>query len=898
MTRGHPLIRAYALLLRLYPAESRHAWGVGMEETFRERFREMTDAGPWTRLRFACKELGSVLSTAFRERYETAQRPGRPALFRTNASTPTPPRSPRRDILNDLFFDLRSAARGWRATPLTTAVILLTLALGIGATTAVFTIVNGVLLQPLPFPAAERLVRVHETLPDGDTWSLSMPDFVDLREQVANLDSVAVYQTASLTLSRDGDASRIRGMRVSPGLFETLGLPLALGRPFAPADEAEGAAPVTILGNNFWRTRYGADRAVLGQPLRLDGVDHTIIGIAPENIDLGSGEPALWVPFEITESGLRNRGGHMYPVIGRIAEGVPHSVANEEVAGFADRLAAAHPDSHEDRGATLQPLQEQILGDVDRPLMMLLGAVGILLLIACTNVASILLARSDARGREIALRSALGASTGRLMRQLLAEALALTLIGGALGVVLASLGVRAAIDTLAAELPRVTSVSMDLRILGFAFTISCVTGIGVGLIPALRTVRRDLSTPMKSASRTLAGSGGFGLHRALVVAEISLAVVLVLGAGLLVKSLTRLQGVDAGFDAQGAVTFRIGLPTTRYEATEDWAAFSTRLRGELARYPGVEAVGGVGLLPFFASQTTELSIVGDQASPLEQVQFRHTTPGFLEAMGTRVLQGRSFDETDVPGAPPVIILNQTAATRLFGDDNPIGRRVTTGWGHHPDELEVVGVVEDVRLSGPSSSAPPAMYWPFGQYDARSVMSYVVRSSGDPASLIPGIRRVVADLDPELPIYSVELLVERTKRSMAQERLNTWLLSGFAALALTLAAIGVFGVMAYGVTRRRQEIGVRVALGASPAAVVRAILLEGAALAALGLTVGTAAGLALGRAFAHLLYETSPNDPATFVAVGATLVAVALLACSLPARRAAAIDPVVVLRRDQ
>jgi putative ABC transport system permease protein len=387
------------------------------------------------------------------------------------------------------------------------------------------------------------------------------------------------------------------------------------------------------------------------------------------------------------------------------------------------------------------------------------------------------------------------------------------------------------------------------------------------------------------------------LHRALIVAEMSLAVLLVLGAGLLVQSLVKLQGVDTGFDANGALTFRIGLPTSRYETQESWTDFATELRGELAQQPGVEAAGGVGLLPFFASQTTGLQIVGDPDSLLERVQFRHTTPGFLEAIGTAVLRGRSFDDGDIAGAAPVIILNQTAARRLFGDEDPIGHRVTTGWGHHPDALEVVGVVEDVRLTGLAAAPPPAMYWPYGQYDGRSTMAYVVRTAGDASSLVPMIRNVVADLDPELPIYAVELLADRNRRSVAQERFTTWLLAGFAGLAMALAAIGIFGVMAYGVVRRRREIGVRVAIGASPGEVTRAILFEGAALAGGGLAIGSLGALAMGRTFDHLLYETSATDPATFAGVGALLFAVALMACYVPARRAGRVDPMVVLRNE-
>ncbi len=879
----HRLTRLYAVLLRLYPAEHRAAWGAGMKATFDKRAGEIAGAGRGKRLRFVVKEFGNILATALKERS---------ALVR-----PSPSPSLWRNIVSNLLFDLRGAARGWRREPVTTAVIVLTLALGIGATTAIFTIVDGVLLRPLPFPAADRLVRVYETLPNGDNWTLSMPDFVDFREQAATLDAVAVYQRAALTLTGDGSPEHINGMRVTAGFFDMLGTPVPHGRPFTRADEAEDAPLTVMLGHELWQARFDGNPAVLGKTLRLDGRDRTIIAIAPAGIDFGNDEPRVWLPWPITEGGMRNRGGHMYPVMGRLAEGASLQSARQEIAAIANRIATENPDSHEaETSATLRPLHEEIIGDVDRPLFVLLGAVGILLLIACANVASIMLARADARGREMALRAALGASSGRLIRELLTESLALALIGGAAGIALAHFGVAAIVDTLASTLPRTADVHTDWRILALALFVTCATGVGVGLIPALRAVRADLHAPIKSASPAQAGSRArFGLHRALVVAEMSLAVMLVLGAGLLVQSLVKLQGVETGFEATGALTFRIGLPTSRYETTESWADFATRLRSELAQLPGIEAVGGIGLLPFFASQTTELQIVADPDSLLERVQFRYTTPGFLESIGTRVLRGRSFDDGDVAGATPVIILNETAARRLFGDEDPMGQRVTTGWGHHPDELEVVGVVEDVRLTSLAGVPPPAMYWPYGQYDGRSTMSYVVRSAADPSSLVPLIRDTVTRLDPELPIHSVELLADRTRRSLAQERLTTWLFTGFAVLALVLGAVGIFGVMAYSVVRRRREIGVRVAIGATPGKLTRTILLEGAALASLGLAIGATGALALGRTFSHLLYETSAADPATFAGVGALLIAVALLACYLPARRAARVDPMEVLR---
>lgn len=902
MTGHRQLTSLYETLLRLYPTAYREAWGARMAATFDARLAEPRHAGVWRRSRFAGKELGNLLFTAARERFGAAGAQPRPEpAYRGESLNPgppqRPPRSPRRDIVSHTLFDLRVALRSWRREPLATVVILLTLALGIGATTAIFSVVDGVMLRPLPLPAADRLVRIHETLEDGDTWTLSMPDFVDIRAQAEALDGVSVYDGTSLTLSGTGDPERVDGMRVSAGFFEMLGTQMPLGRSFTAADEAENAPATVILGYDFWRARFDTDADVLGRDLRIEGTPHTIIGVAPDGIDLGDGEPQLWVPFAITEGGLNNRGGHMYPVMGRVATQRSLDAAAGEVAAIMERIATENPDSHEGRGMLLRPLQEEIVGDVDTSLLVLLAAVGMLLLIACANVASIMLAQSDARGQEVALRAALGAGTGRLVRQLLAESTTLTLLGGIIGIVLAHFGVSTILERGVAELPRAAAVHTDWRVVAFGLLVSFATGIGVGLVPALRAVRGDLHAPLKDASRSQAGGSRLGLQRALVITEMALAVMLVLGAGLLVQSLVKLQGVDKGFDADDVLSFRIALPTSRYPTTESWAAFTTRFRSELQQLPGVEATGAVGLLPFFASQTTDLQLAGDPEAVIDRVQFRYATPGFFEAIGTRVVRGRAFDEGDVAGAAPAMILNETAARRLFGGEDPIGRQVSTGWGHHPDAIEVVGVVEDVRLTGPQSAPPAAMYWPFGQYDGRSSMSYVVRTAGNPSGLVPAIRNLVSGLDPELPIYSVELLADRTRRSVAQERLVTGLLTGFAALALLLAAIGIFGVMAYSVVRRRREIGVRVAIGAGPNAVVRTILLEGFALAGIGVLLGAGGALALGRAFGYLLYETSPADPMTFAGVSALLLAVAMLACLLPARRAARIDPMVVLRND-
>jgi len=890
------LTRLYALILRLYPAAYREAWAAGMETTFERRAREARGA---RRIVFVAREFASVALTAFRERTRGGRslEPSLNPPTAKRAPAISPPRSPRREIVSNLFFDVRVALRGWRREPGTTAVIIVTLALGIGATTAIFSVVDGVVLQPLPFPAAERLVELSERLPDGDPFTLSMPDFVDYRERATTLEGVSVFDGASLTLTGTGEAERISGRAVSAGFFEMLGMDLPLGRSFNRDDEAEGAPLTVILGHGFWRDRQGADTGALGRTLRLDGRQRTIVGVASAGIDFGDGEPQVWLPFTITRDGMQNRGGHMYRAIARLAGGVTLETARQEVDLIGRNIAEATPDYHDEGGgATLTPLKETIVGNVDRPLLMLLGAVGMLLLIACVNVTSIMVARADARGREVAVRAALGANAARLVRQLLADSLLLAGVGGTIGVALAHFGGRAIVATLAANLPRAGEIGTDSSVLGFALAATVGTGLLVGLLPARQALRADTYAALRSGSAQQTGRWrSSSLRRGLVVAEIALAVMLVLGASLFVQSLMKLQGVERGFVADGALTFRVSMPASRYDTMEAAGAFVHGLEAELARLPGVEAAGAVGLLPFFASQTTGIAITGQDPDLAEGAQFRYATPGYFDAIGTRLVRGRSFTDRDTPEAPPVIVISLTLARRLFPDADPLGQRVfIPGWGG-PEAIEVVGVVEDVRLSGLREPPPPTMYWPYGQWNWRSSMSFVVRAGGDPAALTPAIRQIAGRLDPDLPIFSIELLADRTRRSVAQERLTTWLLSGFAGLALLLGAVGIFGVMAYSVVQRRREIGVRVALGAGPGRITGTILLEGALLAGLGVAAGAVGALGLGRTFAYLLYDTSPTDPLTFATVAASLVGVALLACFLPARRAARVDPMVVLR---
>jgi putative ABC transport system permease protein len=782
-----------------------------------------------------------------------------------------------------------------------TAIAVFTLALGIGANTAIFSVVSSVLLRPLPFLEPERLVYLAEVTPQGGTFSFSPANFISMREQAALFEDIVAFRGRSFTLTGDGDPERITGRRISAGFFELLGLGLLRGRTFTLDDDVAGAEPVVILGRGFWQRRFGEDTAVVGRTVLLDGNSYTVVGISSSDVELRGLAPDLWVPWAFDEQTRGRRGSHYLRALGKLKPGVSFETARTEVKEIATRLADAYPDTNEGWSATATPVHEVEVGSARTPLLVLLGAVGFVLLIACANVANLMLARAEARHREFALRVALGAGVGRLTAQLLTESLVLAALGGVAGLGMAYMGLNVLMSGIGATLPYASAVGIDVSVLVFTLGISFMAGTLVGVIPALQLGRTDLHASLKEGGRN--PGGGFArrplarprLRQTLVVAEVALALMLVVGAGLLLKSFWRLHQVDVGFNERSLLTVRVSLPTARYQNQDVISTFYTNLITDLRTLPGVERVGGIDVMFFTGDQKTGFTVVGDPENEGPFTEYRHVTPGFFATAGVPLIRGRVFTERDDENAPPVVIVNEAVVRRNFPDKDPVGQRLSTGWDSHPESFEVVGVVGDVKEFGLARSAPPTMYWPHAQINPQSSMGLMIRTSTDPFAVLPGLRSTVGKLDSDLPVFQIQTMEDRIGQSLGNNRFAVLLLGVFAGIALLLGAIGIYGVMAYSVSQRTQEVGVRVALGAGRREVLTLVLKQGVTLALVGVTVGLIGAVALGRVLAHMLFEVGSRDPWTLGGVAALLTGVALLACYLPARRAAKVDPVEALR---
>lgn len=811
--------------------------------------------------------------------------------------------------MNDLVTDLRYALRALRRQPGFVATAVLTLALGIGATTAVFSVVYGVLLRPLPFPESDRLVRVFAER-NGDLWTASPPDFTDWRAQAASFEHLAAANTMSVALTGDGPATQRVAAAVTANFFPTLRVAPALGRGFTDAHETPGQDRAVVLSDALWRTQYGADPGVVGRFLRLDGAEYEVVGVMPPGFDLPA-STELWLPLAFTVTDLTTqRGAHYLDVYGRLREGVAVERADREMWDIAARLGAAYPESNPDWRAAVTSLRTDLVGDAQRPLYALLGAVGLVLLMGCVNVASLLLARAVSRDHEIAIRVALGVGRTRLVRAVLAESLLLALAGGVLGAAVATWGVEALARLAPPNLPRLDQVRVDPLMLGFTLAVSGLTGVIFGAAPSLQLLRRrEAAGALAQGERGgTAGRTAQRWRRALVTVQIALAVTLTAGAGLLIRSFSRLMATNPGFRPDGVLSFNLSLPDVGYEDPARVAAFATAVEEGFRALPGVTGVGMIFGLPLsgFGYSITPTALDGRRLSDEEQnafpvfFQLRFVTPGYFETMGISALQGRGFTTQDRADAPTVAVVNETAARQLFGTTDVIGRRVEHGtrMGLGGDRVngEIVGVVRDVKDVALSAAARPHVYFPHAQWPV-DFLQPVLRTTGDPLALAEPARRVVAAVDPNVPVYQVRTLSELRAASTGRTRFLMLMLGVFAAAALTLAAVGIYGVVAYAVAQRRRELGIRMALGARTADIVGLVLRQGAGLAGAGAALGLAGALLATRALRGLLFEVSPTDPATLTAGTATLIAVALLASYLPARRAAHVSPVEALRHE-
>jgi putative ABC transport system permease protein len=801
--------------------------------------------------------------------------------------------------------DIRYAFRRLLKSPGFTIIAVMTLALGIGANSAIFSVINGVLLRPLPYPEPERLVGLFHLF-EGDRDTMSGPNFFDVKTLSQTLSDAAAVSRSRLILTGRGEPVRLDGAEVSGSLFSVLGVQALLGRTLRPGDNQPGAnRAVVVLGYGLWQQRFGSDPNMIGRKITLDGVATEVVGVMPEGFAYPAGR-VLWTPLEYNENFIsKQRSAWYLTAIGRMKPGVSLDQVSSEVTLIGKQVAAKYPDSNEGLDFAAAPLLEAMVGDVRKAMLILLGAVGLVLLIACVNVANLLLARAAARESEMAFRTALGAGRGRLVRQLLTESVLLSLCGAGLGLLLAVWGVDMLIGLQPQGVPRLDNVRIDATVAAFTLVLASGTGVLFGLVPALQITRGSIAGGLKEAGRSaLTSRSGSRVRSALVVSEIALAVMLLAGAGLLIRSFTRLASVDPGFRVEPALTFELTLPDARYEKEPQQVAYFDQLMPKLRGIPGVQSAAAVVSLPLSGSSIVlNFEIAGRPPLPPSQqpaMQVRVATPDYFQTVGIPLKRGRAFTGQDREGTPPVVLITESAAKQYFPNEEPLGKRITLGWGRGPGTPraggEVVGIIGDVKDAGLHEADPPQIYLPYRQWPLPS-MAVVLRTSVRPERVADAARRAVYSVDANIPVGNVRTLQQVVERSISQPRFYMTLLTIFASLALVLAAIGTFGVLSYAVAQRSREIGIRMALGAQERTVIGLIVRHAMILAAGGVTLGVTAAWFLSKLLATFLFATDPRDLTTFAAVSLTLGLVALIASYLPARRATRIDPVVALRTE-
>jgi len=806
-------------------------------------------------------------------------------------------------MMNDLQYGLRML---WKHKSVS-GIALLTLALGIGVNSAIFSVVNAVVLRPLPYPESERLMVVWGNLHKTglEEIEISALEFQDFQQQCQAFEQIAAYAIQGLNLTGVDQPERVRGATISANLFPTLRVQPQLGRNFTVDEDSAGNDAVVILGDSLWQRRFGGDPSVINKTVQLDGRTLTVIGVMPANFHFPDRDTEAWIPLAFTPDLLEenNRGSHFLNVIGRLKSGVTPSQAQADLDTVTTRLSQEHVSTY--RGgfsASIRSLHEELVGNLRRAMLVLLGAVGLVLLIACANVAHLRLASATSRYREFAIRAALGANRARVVRQFMTESLLLSFIGGALGLTLAVWVVRALVFLMPKDTPRLEEIKLDYRVVLFTLGTSLLTGIVFGLAPSFQAARTNLNDVLKEAGRGGDASRRLKLRNLLVVSEFALSLVLLIGAGLMVKSLLRLQEVKPGFDSANLLTMRIALPSSKYETFTKSHTFFQQLLDQLEARPEVESVGAINLLPFGGGGGDRSFSIQDQptasghARPDEQVRF--VTPGYFRAMSIPLLTGRDFTRRDLPDTPQVAIVNSAFARKFWPNDNALGKRISFQ-NNNPKWYEIVGVVGNVKHRGLDIQDHAEIYIPTFQplfADGNVPALYLaVRTKSDPLLLAPAMRSEVAALDRDQPIYSLMTMDQRISDSIAPRRFNMFILGLFAALALVLAAIGIYGIMAFSVVQRTHEIGVRMALGASTGDVLTLVMRNGFKLALIGIIVGLVAAFAATRVMSSLLYEVSARDPLIFVLDAILLAMAALLACYIPARRATKVDPLVALR---
>ena len=877
--------RLFQALLRVFPFDFQREYGKDMEDVFRDqRYEIARDGGRMNWMKLWARTLIGIARTAPREHL---------------------------DVLRQ---DVRYSVRALLRTPVYTVVAVLTLTLAIGANTAVFSVVNGVMLRPFPYPSIDRLVTLMETNENtGEPFSISYPNFKDWSEQNTVFEKLGLYRGQTFNLTGTDQPERLNGAIASSALFDATGLKPLAGRTFTADEDQQGAPPVAVISERLWTNRFAADPATVGRSMTLNGVNYTIVGIVPSGMRIPSRLTDVWLPMGRYVDTFPPRGAHpgLY-AMGRLKPGVSFERALNDMNTVADRLSQEYPNSNQYAGILMTRYYEQVVSNIRPALMMLFITVVLVLLIACANLGNLMLARADARQREIAVRTSLGASRWRIVRQLSTESCLIASIGAVLGVLLAKLAIASLVASNPSNIPRLDQITLDARVLAFAVVAAISSALAFGLLPSLRLARTDLQATIKDGGRGSGGGHSGRLRGAFVVVEVALALVILTGAGLTIRSFRELTRVETGFQSDNVITANVALPDSKYPQVESWTAFYGQLLDRVTPLPGVKSAAINSGLPM-TGVGNESPIMPEgrpmpkPGEPMQGATFFAISPDYFETLGIRILNGRSFSKDDTPNAPLVAIIDEKVAKLFWPNESPIGKRVAfEAEGMHGGQLtavwrEVVGVVESVRHYGLTvDSKRVQIYTPFTQIplymrDRRPAMALAVKTDLPQQTMIPQIRRELSAIDRDLPLFGISTMNSVLNQQFEQPRLSMALMSMFGALALILAILGVYGVMSYTVLQRTQEIGIRMALGARRSDVLllvarRAVLLVGA-----GLAIGGAAGLALNRSMPPFLYQVSPDDPTTLIVVSILLASIALIASFIPARRATRVDPIRALR---
>jgi putative ABC transport system permease protein len=818
--------------------------------------------------------------------------------------------------VESVLQDIRYGVRALIKTPGFTAVAVIVLALGIGANTAIFTVVNAVLLRPLPYPGSDQLVMLWETNPRFqigiDTLPVTPGTFMDWREQNNVFEYVSALGVGRLNLTGAGEPERISAASVSSNFFRLMGIEPKLGRAFRDDEDKPGASNVVVISHSLWQRRFASEPAVLGKTMTIDGESYTIIGVAPEGfqfpranelpyfIDVAT-QTELWRPMTLGDEFInRKRANHQLCVMARLKSGMTRGQAQSEMTALAERLERSYPDSNQGIGVKVVPLSEQVVGNVRTALLVLMGAVAVVLLIACANVANLLLARSSARQKEIAIRTALGASRGRVVRQLLTEALLLSITAAVTGTLLSFWGINAMLSLSGTNLPRAYEIGVDLRVLGFTVAIALVTSVIFGLTPALQASKINLSESLKEGARALSsGQRSNHVRNLLVISEVALSLVLLIGAGLMIKSLARLLKVDPGFKPDNTVTMHIALLGSKYPSANQQIAFFQEVTHRIEALPGVQSVGLISSAPLSGGMYAGGFLIEGRVATSETDNLvadrRMISPEYFNALGIPLLKGRGFTDRDDQAASGVVIVSESWARRFLPYEDPIDKRIKLGGRDSTRPwLSIVGIAGDVRDTALESEARPCVYIPYPQF-ASSGMTLVVRAAFDPKLLISGIRDEVWAIDKDQPVTDVKTMDQYLAASVSPRRFNALLFAIFAGVGLVLAAVGLYGVISYSVSQRTREIGIRMALGASHKSLLRLVVGQGVILTLIGVAIGVIASFFLTKFIATLLFGVSATDPITFIAISVLLIGVSIVASLVPARRAMKVDPMVALR---